>query len=58
MLNNDLKLVIATIITLILPFLFIWSINTLFEIGIAYTVKTYFAAMVWNMVLYAIIERD
>lgn len=38
-------ILIAIIIILCIPFIGIWAINTLFALGIAYTIKTYFAML-------------
>lgn len=45
--------VIAIVIAIVVggPLLIIWSINTLFAIGIAYTIKTWFAALVLGAVI-------
>lgn len=45
--------VIMFIIALIIfgPLLFIWSLNTLFGLGIAFTLKTWFAALLLAITL-------
>lgn len=45
--------VIAIVVAIVIggPLLIIWSINTLFAIGIAYTIKTWFAALVLGAVV-------
>ena len=36
---------------LIMPFVLIWSVNTLFAVGIKYTASTWFAALMLGMFL-------
>ena len=44
---EKLILIIVVLVVLIVgPLLAIWSLNTLFGLGIAYSIKTWFAALV------------
>ena len=46
--NTAVAFLILTVIALVIfaPFLLIWSLNTLFALGIEYTVWTWLAALV------------
>jgi len=51
---NELILALVCIALMIAgPLLVIWSLNTLFALGIAYTLKTWFAALVLGGILSA-----
>jgi len=44
-------IIIASLLIWFLPLLFIWSINTLFGLGIGYTFKTWLASLLLTGVL-------
>lgn len=41
-----LIVVVIAVVIAVIPFALIWSLNTLFAIGIGYTIKTWFAALI------------
>ena len=43
---------IVTVFILVWPLLCIWSLNTLFGLGIAYSVSTWCAALILSMAVY------
>lgn len=44
---------LAFALILIVPILIIWSLNTLFSLGIAYTIKTWVATLILTVTLAA-----
>jgi len=46
-----LMIFFVALIIVVTPFLTLWTVNTLFGLGIAYTLKTWFAALVLNGLL-------
>lgn len=49
---EDLLLILLIILVIVLgPLLIIWSLNTLFGLGIAYTLQTWVAALILGGVL-------
>jgi len=47
-----LTLIIIIAVVIFEPLLAIWSVNTLFHVGIEYTLATWFAAAVLSAILY------
>ena len=47
-----LAIIIAAVLVLVLvPFVFIWALNTLFSLNIQYTFLTWFAALILMLIL-------
>lgn len=39
-------IILLIVLILLIPFLFVWGLNTLFGLGIAYTLKTWLATLI------------
>ncbi len=56
--NRTLDIVLAALLIIVvvafLPFLFIWSVNTLFQLGIAYGFAEWVAAWVFGLFVGAV----
>ena len=44
-------IVVAALVLVLVPFVFIWALNTLFTLKIQYTFLTWFAALVLMLIL-------
>ena len=49
--NTFITIVAILLVVILVPFAGIWSLNTLFGLGIAYTAKTWLAAAVLGAII-------
>lgn len=45
-------ILLIVLIVIVWPFILVWSLNTMFELAIPYTLKTWFAAGVLSATVY------